>query len=335
VSDPVREIARAVLYEGYLLWPYRRSAVKNRQRFTFGGVHPRAFARRHGDAWEVRCECLVEGPGSAVVTVEARFLHLLERRPARRDGTRLAEVDELTVAGERQLAFEEAREREARAGPHRLDALTGGHVVPARIAGGEEREWLTDEDGARAGAIVRRWEPLDGVLEVASAPLGPRLHRLCVRFANRSTWDGEVREEALRRTFLSTHLVARCTGGAFVSAIDPPAELAPVAVRCTNKGLWPVLVGEQGARDTVLAAPVILSDYPQVAPESPGDLFDGCEIDALLVHSIRGLTDAERAEMAATDPRARELLERSLALTPEQMARLHGAVRELHPLEES
>ena len=43
-ADPIRAIADAVLYEGYVLWPYRRSALKNTQRWTFGGVYPRAHA---------------------------------------------------------------------------------------------------------------------------------------------------------------------------------------------------------------------------------------------------------------------------------------------------
>jgi hypothetical protein len=42
VTDRARLVADAVLYEGYLLWPYRRSALKNQQRWTFGGVYPEA-----------------------------------------------------------------------------------------------------------------------------------------------------------------------------------------------------------------------------------------------------------------------------------------------------
>ena len=65
-DDLVRRIADAVLYEGYILWPYRRSALKNRRRWTFGGVYPRAHARVHpDDAWTMRAECLLEGHRSA------------------------------------------------------------------------------------------------------------------------------------------------------------------------------------------------------------------------------------------------------------------------------
>src|SRR5207248_7063215 len=106
------------------------------------------------------------------------------------------------------------------------------------------------------------------------------------------------------------------------------AELAEEAAGCENVGTWPVLVGNPGERRTVLCSPIILEDYPRVAPESPGDLFDGGEIDQLLILNILALTDEEKAEMAASDPRAKEILERTAALTPDELMRLHGVVRE-------
>jgi hypothetical protein len=83
----------------------------------------------------------------------------------------------------------------------------------------------------------------------------------------------------------------------------------------------------------MFASPIILSDYARVAPESPGDFFDGSEIDQLLVLNILGLTDEEKRQMRAGDPRAREILQRTEAMTPEQMMRLHGVLRELRPVE--
>ena len=59
--DPVRAIADAVLYEGYALWPYTRSALKNQRRWTWGGVYPPAHAAAHPDdpcamVAQVRCD---------------------------------------------------------------------------------------------------------------------------------------------------------------------------------------------------------------------------------------------------------------------------------------
>ncbi|MDQ4130959.1 MAG: hypothetical protein M3133_08235, partial [Actinomycetota bacterium] len=210
-----------------------------------------------------------------------------------------------------------------------LDELRTPQTMPVQIPAGAAREQL----GA-AGAILRRWEPLDGLLEVGARELRPGLVRLAVGFRNTGDWDGEERPAALRRSFLSAHLVVRASGARLVSAIDPPPELAAEAEACDNRGLWPVLVGEEGTRQTMLASPIALYDYPQVAPESPGDHFDGTEIDELLVRSILSLTDEEKRQIRETDPRAREMLDRTAALTPEQLMRLHGAVRELSPVED-
>jgi hypothetical protein len=326
-ADPVRAIADAVLYEGYLLWPYRRSALKNQQRFTFGSVYPGAFAKLNGDRSRIRMQCLLEGGPATRLEVTVRWLHLVERQPLRLFCGDWEKVDELRYGDVRYLAWEEATEREFTL-ELTVGELPDGVHMPVRVQAGGETETLG------ADAVVRRsWRELEGDLEVAAATVARGIVRLSVAFANHAEWTDGDRAEALGSTFLSTHVVARCRDGEFVSQTDPPPHLGAHAEVCVNDGVWPVLVGEPGARDTLLGSPIVLSDYPSVAPESPGDLFDGGEIDALLIHSIRGLTEAERDEMAASDPRTREILERSLALPGEQMRRLYGAVREMRRVE--
>jgi len=112
-----------------------------------------------------------------------------------------------------------------------------------------------------------------------------------------------------------------CPVSVQVRAIVPSAA---VFVRVKT---WPVLAGDEGDRRTILSSPIILYDYPKIAPESPGDLFDGGEIDQLLTLSILSLTDEEKEEARATDPRAREILDRSEALTEEDLMGLHGVMR--------
>jgi hypothetical protein len=307
-AEELDRIADAVLYEGYLLWPYRRSALKNQRRWTFGGVFPPAHSRAHPDDRDtIRAACLIEGP-TPDVEVRVRFLQVV-RRQARDAAGR--PVDELHAGGARHLSWDEAVEREV--------------VAPGPIA--VHRGAAVERLGAD-GTIERTWEPLAGRVEVRVEPAGPRdVHRVVVAVANTTPWDGGPRDEVLRRTFCSTHTVMRARSGAFVSMADPPPELAEAAAACRNEGTWPVLVGAPGERHTMLASPIILEDHPRVAPESPGDLFDGGEVDELLVLSILGLTDEEKAEMRDSDPRAREILERTERLTPEQMLRLHGAIR--------
>jgi hypothetical protein len=323
--DPVRAIADAVLYEGYLLWPYRRSATKNQRRWTFGGVYPRAHSEgREDDPWVMRAECLLEAGDDARVQVRVRFLHVVERGVLDGDEP----VDELVVGDRRHLAWEEAVEREVATPPLSVRALMAGHREPVAVPAGREEEALRDDGGARVGAIVRSWEALAGAVEVDAERVGGAVTRIRVVIANETPWPGGEREAALQRTFCSTHAVLRATGGAFVSQTDPPDELRAAAEACRNEHCWPVLVGEPGERQTVLASPIILEDHPRIAPESPGDLFDGGEIDQMLVLNILSLTDAEKAEMRDTDPRAREILERTEALGEEQLMALHGAIRE-------
>jgi hypothetical protein len=328
--DPVRQIADVVLYEGYILWPYRRSALKNQRRWTFGGVYPRGHSASHpDDRWVMRTQCLLEAGDDATVDVRVRFLHVVERTVARATPGGLEPVDELTVGGRRHLAWDEAVEREIVAPRLAVDALLAGRRVEIGIADGREEEELVDAAGERAGALVRSWRRLSGTLDVSAERLGPTLFRLTAEIANTTPWDGGAREDVLRQAFCSTHTVLGAGAGAFVSLTDPPEPLREAAASCRNNGTWPVLVGEPGGRHTLLSSPIILEDHPRIAPESPGDLFDGGEIDQMLVLNILGLTDEEKAEMRDSDPRAREILERTEALSEEQLMRLHGAIRDL------
>ncbi len=325
--DPVKLIADAVLYEGYLLWPYRRSALKNQQRWTFGGIYPRGHHDDHpDDRAEMRAECLLRGSGpDTVVEVGVRFLHVVRRQVMAAGPAGLEPVEELTVGEERHLSWEEATEREFVA---ELRPGSDSIEVPVRVAAGEAQEELRNATGEPAGAIVRSWKGIEGTLRAEVQPLRHGLARLSVRVANDTPWPGGSREEALEHTFCSSHAVLRARGAEFVSLTDPPEELREEAAACRNEGVWPVLVGEPEERHTMLASPIILEDHPKIAPESPGDLFDGGEIDQMLILNILSMTDEEKAEMRQSDPKAREILERSEALSNDELMALHGAIRE-------
>jgi hypothetical protein len=315
-ADIVRRIADAVLYEGYLLWPYRKSALKNQQRFTFGGVYPPAWE----DGSSMQAQMLLRDDKDCELEVRVRFLQMIERQVLAGDPlagepplSSLQAVDELEVDGQRWLSWDEAVEREIAPGPIHIEA-------------GEKIERIP------GGAIRRSWRVLEGAISLTREPLQEGLWRVTLGVANTTPWapsrqDG-AREDALRQTFCSTHAVLRAPHGEWVSPTDPPAELRAEAERCENVGVWPVLVGEQQDRSTMLASPIILSDYPEIAPESPGDLFDSGEIDQMLVLNILAMTEEERRDMRDSDPRAREILERTEALSDEQIMRLNGAVRE-------
>jgi hydrogenase maturation protease len=133
------------------------------------------------------------------------------------------------------------------------------------------------------------------------------------------------------RALASTHTILEVQDGEFVSLLDPPACWREAATACRNVGAWPVLVGDERQKDRMLAAPIILYDYPRVAPESPGDFYDGTEIDEMLTLRVLTLTDEEKRAMAGVDERASALLARTEALARGQLLGLHGALRSLRP----
>jgi hydrogenase maturation protease len=336
-----------VLYEGYILYPYRRSAVKNQQRWTFGGLYPRAWSERgHGDGSNQQTQCLVEDGTEAEVEVRVRCLHLIDRQVGEivASGDWLPEhgepewtpVASLDVDGRQYYSWQEAAEREAVLPAERIAALCAEPLrVPFEFEASREWEPIQDNAGQIAGLLVRSQRRISGEVTVSAKRLDTGLYRLTVRTDNLTDLDAPVdlnRDTASLYSLASTHVVMGIAGGAFVSLIDPPEGLKEAAAACRNEGCFPVLVGREGERDTLFASPIILYDYPKVAPESPGDLFDGTEIDEILSLRILAMTDAEKREVAATDPHARALLERTESLSAEDMQRLHGAMRGLRPM---
>jgi hypothetical protein len=329
--DEVARIANAVLYEGYILWPYSRSATKNQKRWTFGGVYPPSHSAIHpDDPARMRTECLLQARPDDRIDVSIRFLHVVQRQVNRYSSAGLEPVDELWGTEGRYLSWDEATERHLDATQLVLGELEPAHRVEVSIQAGSDSEEIHSE-GEPIGALVRSWRALQGDYEVSATELCPGVFRLGVEIHNKTAWQGTSRDDALRQTFVSTH-TALCTTGHFASATDPPAELAEQTRRLQNKGTWPVLVGQEGEHHMMLSSPIILSDYPRVAPESPGDLFDGGEIDSLLILNILALTESEKAEMRDSDPRAREILERVDSMSSQELMRLHGAIREFQAL---
>jgi hypothetical protein len=328
------KIAAAVLYEGYLLWPYRRSARKNQKRWTIGGVYPRAYSEADGghDPWYMQTECLVRGT-DPTVTVAVRFLQVVDRQVTRKTSDGSFEcVDTLHIGSTRHLTWEEATEREIMIEDFRPARVQASRHTDIDIAAGHTREPLPDSDGQVVGALTRTWRSLSGSVEVTAVEVQQDLSKLRVKIMNTTPWTGQDRDTTLKQTLIATHTVLTVQEGAFISLMDAPEALKEAADSCQNVKAWPVLIGEAGEAQAMLSSPIILYDYPQIAPESPGDLFDGTEIDQLLVLNILALTDEEKEEMRASDPRAREILTRTESLGPSDFMRLHGGIRDIQTL---
>jgi hypothetical protein len=377
--ERVEKIANAVLYEGYILYPYRASSVKNRQRWNFGALCPPTYSEAQGGTENclMQTECLVVGDARATLDVKVRFLHLLARevgvpiaacefRMADSDGSQtcisdsdVRGVPSLEVGGQIYQTWQEAVEREVNLSKLNLHKLAAGEVVrrqtfnfPAK----QESELLREPDGRTTGVLVRKQQSVAGAIELQVADYGarmqesglpfnppsvirhPQLYKVTIRILNLTALEDasvKSRDEALMRSLVSTHTILNVNeGGAFVSLLEPPAALRELAASCRNTATWPVLAGEEGETDCMLSSPIILYDYPQIAPESAGDLFDGTEIDEILTLRIMTLTDAEKHEMRGVDERARRLLERTEQLPAEELMKLHGAMRAVGPREE-
>ncbi len=307
----VEEVANAVLYEGYMLYPYRASAVKNRQRWNFGVLYPRSFAEAQSgaDAWSMQTECLAENTNAgSMLTVRVRCLQSIERRSE-------AVPESWQEAAECEVNIPQLDLREMISKPVHRD-----FVFPAMSETGDD--------------AFRTREQVEGAIDIEVADLGTGVLKIRLRVNNTGVIEAPgdlTRKRALMRSLVSAHAILSIEGGDFVSLLDPAESLREAAAQCQNSGVWPVLVGEQGQRDAMLASPIILYDYPQIAPESAGALFDGTEIDEILTLRIMTLTDAEKLEMSRGDERARRILERTESLPQEQLMKMHGALRGLRP----
>lgn len=280
------KIANAVLYEGYMLYPYRPSALKNQQRWNFGTLYPRQYeeVRRCTERSSMHVECLLKGPVGGRIDVRARFLQLNAPK----------DISSWKEASERSLDFQFQ---------------------------------LGESEGQSSFVLVGETR---GSIRFTAETLNPQLQKLAIEFAN----DSEIkpsatREEALQKSLLSAHLILHAGTGAFVSLLDPPEDLRSVVTECKSAGCFPVLVGEAEQRNLLLCSPIILYDYPQIAPESAGDFFDGTEMDEMLTLRVITMTDEEKQEIRSSDTRVQSLLERTERTAREQLMKTHGTIRSM------
>ncbi len=318
-----RQVADAVLYEGYVLFPYRASAAKNRYRWQWGVVIPPDDVDRLGEPAGLGCDLLVHGTGR--VRVLARFLRLRHRQVHDPHGR---PVDRVEVDGAPVVTWDEGVEVELPSGLVPVpDVADAPHTVARRLPG--DTSW---EELAGGVTVERSLQSLDVELDVSGDRVAPDVTRLHLRVHNRTPGPGAAddRLTVLRRGMVGVHLLVAAEDGAcFASLVDPPAWAEAWTGECARDGLHPVVVGPPGDEATVmLASPIILPDHPEVAPESPGPSFDATEVDELLALAVMGLTEEEKREARATDARAAELVDRTDTLPGEVLRRLHGRLED-------
>lgn len=287
--DAIRSVANAILYEGYMLYPYRPSALKNRsQGWTFGTLLPEPYAATHpGESCAFEAQLLVIG-SAPQLSIETRFLQLCG-----------ADAVERTVSIE-QISISQLL----------LAAAVEDFALP-QLPGDQQRT-------------------LQGTVRVSAEAMGEAAAKITISVQNHSSqaasWD--TRDAALQEALVSCHALIALSGGDFVSLLNPPDAYRGAVEQCKQIGVFPVLAGDHGDRNAMLISPIILYDYPQIAPSSHGEFFDSSEIDEMLTLRVLTLTEEEKEEVRRSNPRARDLLQRTMSLSPEEILSLHGVLRD-------
>jgi len=195
-SPIVDQLVQALLYEGYILHPYRPS-VKNRKRWTIGALYPRGCSEAddgNGDPQAMQTECLVTGK-QPVVSLSVRFLHLMDRlvgklrEPVRElhadDEPALDVVESLDVGGQLYQTWQEAVERTVSIGDVDVASLVARprrqeFAFPAHRA----TENLRDPNGDVVAVLVRNQRAVTGAIALSAAQIAEGVFRLTIVAVN-------------------------------------------------------------------------------------------------------------------------------------------------------
>ena len=319
--EHARAVADAVLYEGYVLYPYRASAAKNRVRWQWGVLMPGDVVERDGSerSWN-RTDLVIDGRATSL-RATVRFLQVQRRELEDTAGHRVERLETPDVV---HVPWDEATEQE-----HTVDVPLAGPLdasveVPGR----------TEVEEVEGGRLVRERAPLTlGIVTTVHQPDAPfPVSLVSLRVENRTTASadpGGGRPQWLRRALVACHVLVEVDGAAFVSQLDHPEWAKGFVAGCANEGVFPVLAGPEDQQHVVLSSPIILYDHPQLAPQSESSFMDSLEIDELLSLRTMTLSEEEKREVRGTDPRAAALLDEVDDMPPELWDRLHGTVRYL------
>ncbi|ABK65534.1 hypothetical protein [Mycobacterium avium] len=320
-----RAVADAVLYEGYLLYPYRATSSKNESRWQFGVLGPPGAADAGiGEDDSLSAQFLVDH--AEAITLVVRFLHLQHRGAERDTGHgRFEPVGELTAGASSWLTWDEAVETELSFGPLDLTGTQHQWTLPVAAPA------ATDIEPLVGGRLVRTREDVSAALSVSvEHDDGLDLVTVAVRNTGAAVDGTSDKDSTIARSLIGTHIIAEAIGGEFISLLETPEHAAAAAARCRQHRCFPVLAGALGEHDLLLVSPIILYDHPEVAEQSEGALYDSTEIDEILTLRVMTMTDQEKAQARATDPLAAEIIDRCDAMSPEAMQRMHGVLRDPH-----
>jgi hypothetical protein len=257
------KVANAVLYEGYMLYPYRPSAIKNRQRWSFGILYPPKYdeVKRGTERSGMHSECLLKLTGETVVHVQLRFLHLLSKEVLRAVDGHLEPAASVIVDGELVEPWDEGVER-----CEEFDVLPSDELeqfFQFSFDGLNDSEPMRDVNGQVGAELTCSQDDIQGTILISCQLLRNDVMKLSIDVENTT-------------------------------------PLPSYTKACNNIGNFPVLVGGDGERDMLLCSPIVLYDYPQAAPESAGDFYDATEMrsgDNRVRRRLQRTEESEREQL--------------------------------------
>ena len=214
--ERVRAVADAVLYEGYLLYPYRANSRKNQSRWQFGVLGPdRAAERGIGEDDTMSAQLILDPEPDSSLTVVVRSCSCSAEQPNVTRAAAISYRSTSLVAGTRSwLSWDEAVECELSFGPFDTAQLATLQTLPIAVAGG------TDIEVVDGGRLVRTRCDLRGELALSAEPDDGLLR---ISLAERNTGAPVAdKDDAIAASLIGTHLIAEVSEGGFVSLLDPP-----------------------------------------------------------------------------------------------------------------
>ncbi|MEP6950700.1 MAG: hypothetical protein ABI863_15550 [Ginsengibacter sp.] len=333
----LENITRTLLYEGYALYPYHRSAIKNQKPIPFGVVFPQRYNIYNAHAHsKMQTQCIVTGSDDLTINISMRFLHLkktelFEKVPAHEAvEDNFIPVYNLNISDKFYQAGWQTAERKINTGDLQISQLIKNKkVIPVEFDEMYDSKYFYDKSG-KAAKQINSISGIKGSVIIEAAPAGnmQNTFRLTVTVINTTPVENAeqvTRDEVLSQSFLSTHTVLQTRNAVFISHQNPGEKWEETISGCENINTWPILIDESNT--TLLSSPIILYDYPRINPQSLGDLFDSTEIEEALLLHVAVLSDEEKQQIARGDEKLQAMLTRVSQVTPKEMINFHSGLK--------
>jgi hydrogenase maturation protease len=334
----LENLTKTLLYEGYALYPYHRSAAKNQKPIPFGVVFPKLYNDYNQYAHsKMQTECIVTGSYDLALSITIRFLHLKKIELFQRvasDENYIPAYD-LTIGNKFYQTGWQTIERKISTGDLLIsDLIKQKKLIPFEFDKTCNTEYLPDEEKIVTAKQIDTVSEINGIVNIGAAPVEniQNAFKVTVTITNNTAIEkaeSTTRDEALSQSFLSTHTILQSPNGEFISHQNPGINWKTIIEQCENISAWPILIDE--GNTTLLASPIVLYDYPKINPQSPGDLFDSTEIEEALLLHVAVLSDEEKKRIAQTDEKLKAMLEKVHNVTPEDLINFHSGLKHIVP----